>query len=155
MTPYLQITFATSADAREIAEISRTLIEHGLPWRWKPERVAQTIAKPNVNAVVVRDKGGLSGFGIMEYLEDDAHLLLFAVRPESQRQGVGSAMLEWLEASARVAGARRIRIEARHDNLAARNFYNDHGYHEIALRKRMYLGLLDGVLLEKWLVAPN
>jgi hypothetical protein len=81
MTPYLQIALATRADAGEIAELSRTLIEHGLPWRWTPERVARTIAKPNVNAVVVRDKGGLSGFGIMEYLEDDAHLLLFAVQP--------------------------------------------------------------------------
>jgi len=87
----------------------------------------------------------------MYYADDDAHLLLFAVRRSQQRQGVGSAMLHWLEDAARAAGARRIRVEARMDSVAARSFYNEHGYQEGAIVRGMYSGRLDGVTLEKWL----
>ncbi|WP_205854767.1 GNAT family N-acetyltransferase, partial [Piscinibacter defluvii] len=129
MTPDLHIRIASLSDAVEIARMSRRLIEHGLPWSWQPERVVRAIASPNTNVAVVREQGELVGFGIMEYWEIDAHLVLFAVRPERQRQGVGTSLLAWLEASAVVAGSERIRVEARRDNIAARSFYNEHGYH--------------------------
>jgi ribosomal-protein-alanine N-acetyltransferase len=131
--------------------MSRDLIEHGLPWSWRPERVARAIAAANTNVAVVREGKELDAFGIMEYWDDDAHLVLFAVRPTRQRHGMGSALLQWLEASALVAGSKRIRVEARRDNTAARSFYNEHGYHELVIRPRMYSGALDGILLEKWL----
>jgi ribosomal protein S18 acetylase RimI-like enzyme len=151
MTPDLLVQMARPGDAREIAAMSRALIEHGLPWTWRPERVARAIAAPDTNVAVVRDPGGLCGFGIMEYLDDDAYLVLLAVRGASQRQGVGSAVLRWLEASAAAAGAKRIRLEARRDNAAARCFYNEHGYHEVKIQPRRYGGVADGVGMEKWL----
>lgn len=151
MTPALHITVATKADAADIAEMSRHLIEHGLPWTWRPKRVLRTITAPNMNVAIVRELGTLDGFGIMEYRDDDAHLVLFAVRPARQRQGLGSAILKWLEASALVAGAQRICVEARRDNAVARIFYNEHGYHELAIKSHMYSGAIDGIQLEKWL----
>ena len=81
--------------------------------------------------------------------------MLFAVRPERQRVGLGSALLQWLEASALVAGSTRIRVEARRDNVAARSFYNQHGYHELAIKAQMYSGMLDGIRMEKWLRQPD
>jgi ribosomal-protein-alanine N-acetyltransferase len=131
--------------------MSRDHIEHGLPWRWRRERVARAIEDCDTNVVVVGETGGLVAFGIMSYLEDDAHLLLFAVRRASRRQGVGSAVLLWLEEVARAAGARRIRLEARRENAAARIFYNEHGYHERAIRRGMYGQAVDGIRMEKWL----
>jgi ribosomal protein S18 acetylase RimI-like enzyme len=138
------------SDAGAIARMSRDLIEHGLPWTWDPGRVIHAITAPNMNVAVVREQQKLIAFGIMEYWDDDAHLVLFAVRPASQRQGVGSAVLRWLEASAIVAGAKRVRVEARQDNGAARNFYNEHGYHELTIKPGMYSGQLHGIQLEKW-----
>ena len=151
MTPTLQIRLATVSDAREIASMSRDLIEHGLPWTWRPERVARAIAAPDTNVAVVRDTDKLLGFGIMEHLDIDAYLVLFAVRAITQRQGIGGELLSWLEGSALVAGALRIRLEARRDNVAARCFYNERGYHEVAIASRRYSGTLDGIHLEKWL----
>lgn len=147
----LNVSIAQPSDAAEMADMSRRLIEHGLPWSWRPARVARAISASHINAAVVREQGALVGFGIMEYWDDDAHLVLFAVNPAHQRQGVGSAILRWLEASAQVSGARRIRLETRRDNDAARIFYNEHGYHELAIDERMYSGALDGIRLEKWL----
>jgi ribosomal-protein-alanine N-acetyltransferase len=147
----VSIRLATRADADAIAALSRELIEHGLPWRWRRDRVLHAIEDAQTNVVVVPDGDSLVGFGIMSYLDDDAHLLLFAVHRARQRRGIGSAVLRWLEAVARAAGASRIRVEARKDNVAARSFYSEHGYHERTFRTAMYSNIADGVLLEKWL----
>ncbi|WP_341676438.1 GNAT family N-acetyltransferase [Niveibacterium sp. SC-1] len=158
MTATVQISMARPGDAVEIADMSRRLIEHGLPWSWRPERVARSIAARNTNVAVVREQGVLVGFGIMEYWDEDAHLVLFAVRRESRRRGIGTAILHWLEASARVAGSERIRVECRRANAAARCFYNEHGYHELSIRQRMYGGADAGIYLEKrlrGLVTPG
>jgi ribosomal-protein-alanine N-acetyltransferase len=146
-----QIRLATLADAAAIAEMSRDNIEQGLPWRWTPERVARNIKDPETNVVVVGAPGALDAFGIMYYAEEDAHLLLFAVRAARRRAGLGSAILRWLEDAARAAGATRIRVEVRRDNVAARTFYNEHGYHERVIKPHMYSGVVAGIKLEKWL----
>ena len=145
------VRLALPADAAAIAAMSREAIEHGLPWSWRPERVARAIRDRDTNVAVIGEPGALAAFGIMSYRADDAHLLLFAVHRHHRRQGVGSALLQWLEDVARTAGCQRIRLEARWDNVAARSFYNEHGYHERVIRPAMYSGVLDGVQLEKWL----
>ncbi len=147
------IRLAVPADAQSIALLSRDLIEYGLHWGWRTERVAKAIASPDMNVAVAGSEGSPFAFGIMEYHEEHAHLVLFAVRPKRQRQGVGTALLHWLEAVARTAGAQRIQVEARQANLEARSFYNEHGYHERAIDRAMYSNRVDGVLLEKWLRA--
>jgi ribosomal-protein-alanine N-acetyltransferase len=145
------IQLAEPRDAAAIAVMSRELIEQGLPWGWRPGRVLHAIRNPDTNVAVVRSGSGLAGFGIMEYLETDAYLVLLAVQRASQRRGLGSALLRWLEASAAAAGAQRVRVEARRDNVPARSFYNEHGYHEVAIRPGRYCGVADGIQLEKWL----
>lgn len=151
MTPIVHVGTASPSDAGAIADLSRRLIEHGLPWTWRPGRVARAMASADTNVAVVREQDELVGFGIMKYGDEDAHLVLFAVRAWRQRQGVGRSILAWLEACAAVAGSSCIRVEARRDNVAARSFYNELGYHEVRIRRRMYGGIADGVHLEKWL----
>ena len=67
-----------------------------------------------------------------------------------RRRGVGSAILRWLEEAADTAGAKRIRVECRRDNSAARNFYCEHGYQELSITTKFYRGLKDGIHLVKW-----
>ena len=145
------VRLATLNDVSDIAAMSRDYIEQGLAWRWRDAKIAKAIRDPQVNVAVVGNERAVTAFGIMSYSEEDAHLLLFAVRRSSQRKGVGSALLIWLEAVARAAGAQRIRVEARAENVSARCFYSEHGYHERLLKKAMYDEKVDGVRLEKWL----
>lgn len=151
MTSDPPVRLAAPEDAEDIAAMSRDLIERGLPWSWRAARVLQAIRNPETNVAVVRAGSALVAFGIMEYLETDAYLALLAVHPSRQRKGVATSLLQWLEASARVAGARRIRVETRRDNVPARTFYNELGYHEVAIRRGRYSDGVDGILLEKWL----
>jgi ribosomal protein S18 acetylase RimI-like enzyme len=149
------IRLARHDDARAIAALSRTEIEHGLPWRWTPPRVQRAIGDARTNVCVAMDDGPLLGFGIMIYAEDTAHLSLLAVHPASRRQGIGSALLQWLEQVAQVAGITRVQLEARHDNAAALGFYRRHGYRQTDTVVGMYLGMEDGVRLEKALASPS
>jgi ribosomal-protein-alanine N-acetyltransferase len=145
------VRLATSADARQIAEMSRDYIEQGLGWSWHEPRVRKAIADRETNVAVVGDSTALVAFGIMSYSERHAHLQLLAVRPTHQRRGVGSALLVWLERVAALAGAERILVEARRANEAARCFYSENGYHERYIERGMYSGVEAGVGLEKWL----
>jgi ribosomal-protein-alanine N-acetyltransferase len=149
------VRLARRGDAAAIARLSRDEIERGLPWSWRAERIAEAIADADTNVAVADGAAGaLAGFGIMVYRVRHAHLLLFAVHPLQRRRGVGSALLQWLEAVARAAGIGCVRLEARLDNAAARCFYGEHGYHERRLRPGMYRRDVHGVQLEKWLSVP-
>ena len=150
-TADVAVRLASAADAADISIMSRDYIEHGLPWTWTAARVETAIRDANINVVVVGERSAICAFGIMSYPDDDAHLLLLAVRRAQQRRGVGSAILCWLEEAARTAGAKRVRVECRRDNAAARNFYCERGYQEISITTRFYRGLKDGIHLVKWL----
>jgi ribosomal protein S18 acetylase RimI-like enzyme len=145
------VRLATLVDATDIALMSRDCIEHGLPWSWRESRVAHSIRDPETNVAVVGEAHAITAFGIMNYQDDEAHLLLFAVHRAWRRKGVGSAVLRWLEEVARVAGVSRVLVDARVSNAAGRNFYAEHGYHERVITKGRYCGVEDGVRLEKWL----
>lgn len=155
MTPAAVVELAVAADAPAIAWMSRGLIEYGLPWTWQPARVRRAVLAPDTNVAVVRGEVGLAAFGIMEYLDEDAYLVLLAVAEAKQRQGLGRAVLGWLEASATAAGSSRVRVDARRDNAAARCFYSELGYHEVRVSPRRYDGRVDQVRLEKWLRAAR
>jgi len=145
------IRLATRADAADIAAMSRDFIEHGLPWSWREGRIVRAIRDPDTNVAVAVDRRTLIAFGIMSYADRDAQLLLFAVRPSHRRRGVGSAVLHWLETVARNLGNQRVHVECRRNNVAARNFYAELGYLERVISRGRYLGIEDGIRLEKWL----
>jgi ribosomal-protein-alanine N-acetyltransferase len=149
------IRLARRADAAAIATMSRDEIEQGLPWSWTEGRVLGAIQNPDTNVAVVGATGALQGFGIMAYRDEVAHLLLFSVRPEYRRRGLGSALLRWLECVAVTAGVERIVVECRRDNAGARNFYAETGYHEMAISKGYCRGVEDAVRIEKWLSASG
>lgn len=129
----LVIRLASPSDARQIAEMSRCLIEVGLRgWTWHPGRVAKAIRARDSNVVVVEATGLMAGFAIMEFGDTRAHLSLLAVSPRHQRSGVGRRLMSWLEEAALAAGITTISLELRLNNFGARCFYRLLGYTETA-----------------------
>lgn len=153
MISHLRIDLAASADARAISSLSGTAIEHGLRQTWTPQRVLASIRNPATNVAVARDGAHLVGFGIMDYDDARAHLALLAVAESRRRQGVGSALLLWLEESALTAGIAIVRAEVRLENVAARRFYGALGYEEGERLAGYYQAIEDALRLEKKLAA--
>ena len=150
------LRLATGDDAPTIARLSRDRIEQGLGWSWTAPRVLRSILDADTNVLIAADSRRTLGFGIMKYRDDEAHLLLLAVRADCGRRDIGSALVAWLEASARAAGAGQIYLEARHTNQGARAFYRRLGYHEIQSLPGYYQGREACVRLARdlWLGPP-
>jgi ribosomal-protein-alanine N-acetyltransferase len=136
----IEYRLATPADAATIAEMSRTLIEAGLGWSWTEQRVAQAIRNRDTLAVAAVQGPGIAGFGLMDFGDETAHLSLFAVRGDLQRQGIGAGMFEWLRRSALVAGIARINLELRARNLHAQAFYRALGFEQVGRVPGYYRG---------------
>lgn len=136
----LDFRIARRSDARAIALMSRDLIESGLGWSWRSPRVIRHIQDPETVVLIAEGAGKMAGFAIMEFDDEDAHLKLLAVNPRFQRHGVGRQLLEWLDATARVAGVTTIFVEVRTRNRAGRRFYRKLGYREIAYLPGYYSG---------------
>jgi len=140
MSELAVLALARSTDAREIAEMSRDLIEQGLTWSWTPARVQHYISGGDSSVVVARRERRIAAFAIMHFGDEVAHLNLLAVAPEHRRQGLGRQLMDWLTATAIEAGVFRIDLEVRTQNDAARIFYQTIGFDALNVVQRYYQG---------------
>jgi ribosomal protein S18 acetylase RimI-like enzyme len=140
MSELAYLGLARHSDAREIAEMSRDLIEQGLSWSWTPARVQHFISGRDASVVVARREQRVAAFGIMHFGDEVAHLNLLAVAPEHRRQGLGRQLLEWLTTTAIEAGVFTINLELRTNNEAARVFYENQGYERLGVVQGYYQG---------------
>lgn len=140
MSELAMLGLARSGDAREIAEMSRDLIEHGLTWAWTPARVQHFISAAETSVVVARRERRIAAFAIMHFGEEVAHLNLLAVAAAHRRQGLGRQLMDWLAATAIEAGIFRINLEVRAQNDAARIFYQTLGFDALNVVQGYYQG---------------
>ena len=141
----ITIRLAEPRDAQAIALMSRDFIESGLGWKYDAPRVLRAVRDRDTLAVVACEgakggKGAITGFAIMEFGDERAHLVLLAVRPSQRRMGIGQRLLEWLLESARTAGMASVHLELRSSNDAARRFYRAMGFYETVLVPGYYRG---------------
>ena len=119
---------ALAHEARAMAEMSRTLIEAGLAWRYTPRRMAALIADKDTVALVAHDASRIQGFAVMQFGDEQAHLVLLCVQPALRQRGIGRRLTQWLLESARVAGMACVGLELRADNAGAMAFYRRLGF---------------------------
>lgn len=140
MSELATLGLARAGDAREIAEMSRDLIEKGLTWSWTPARVQHFISGEESSVVVARRERQLAAFAIMHFGDEVAHLNLLAVAPQFRRQGLGSQLMSWLTTTAIEAGVFRINLELRTANIPARIFYECLGFDRLGVVQGYYQG---------------
>ena len=140
MSREVEFELATITDAAELAAMSRDLIETDLGWSWTPSRVVRNIRSPDNVVLVANQRQRIAGFAIMYFGREEARLNLLAVRPDCRRAGVGRRLIEWLEASALVAGISVVFLELRAANPGARAFYEKLGYRRVETLPGYYCG---------------
>ena len=82
--------------------------------------------------------GIIQGYGVMSVAAGESHILNLTVRPESQRQGIASKMMQHFQQLARRHGADTIMLEVRPSNRVAINLYEKLGFNEIGVRRNYY-----------------
>jgi len=146
------IRLATPSDAREIAELSRRLVEHGLAWRWQPQRIRSAIGDRDTVVIVKEVDRTLAGFALAGFSETTAHISLLAVNRTYQRLGIATEMLNWLIKSSRVAGIGRVNLEVRSGNSAAITCYQKLGFEQAGVKTGYYEGIEDATGLSLILI---
>ncbi|HEY5809536.1 MAG TPA: GNAT family N-acetyltransferase [Povalibacter sp.] len=140
---------ARIGDAPAIANMSRTLIEPGLPWRWTPRRVAAHMKERENLVVTAKDGRELVGFAMAQFSAEWVHLTLIGVTAERKRTGIGRQLIAWVEDSAMVAGLFKVDLEVRAENAEARRFYAALGYRETSRVPGYYSGIEDAIRLSR------
>jgi len=151
----IEISFASRRDAAALARMSRDLIETGLGWGYRADRVAQMIDDPDCVALVARDGPLPIGFAVMKFGDERAHLVLLAVEPRHQRTGVGRKLLAWLIESAVVAGITSVHVELRAHNRVGLAFYRAMGFSETLRVPGYYQGRETAIRMIHMLRAPQ
>jgi ribosomal protein S18 acetylase RimI-like enzyme len=154
MSELAYLGLARDADAREIAEMSRDLIEQGLTWSWTPARVQHFISGAESSVVVARREQRIAAFAIMHFGDEVAHLNLLAVSPEHRRQGLGRQLMHWLTQTSTEAGVFRINLELRTHNQAARAFYEHLGFTQLGVVPGYYQGREAALRMSRQFAKP-
>ena len=129
--------------------MSQELVEAGLRPSWGSERIRAHIRHPESIVLGARRGGVITGFAIMRYADDTAHLNLLAVDPLHRRRGVGRHLVRWLEESALTAGTFTIGLELRAENQGARAFYAALGYRELVQIPGYYQGVEAAIRMQR------
>jgi ribosomal-protein-alanine N-acetyltransferase len=151
----ITVQLASRSDVQAIAAMSRDLIECGLGWEYRPERVRGLIAQRETIALVARDGDRVMGFAIMSFGDEYAHLVLMAVRPAGQRRGIARRMTQWLMESAVTAGIASIHLELRAQNKDGFAFYRALGFAETLRLPGYYRGRETAIRMIRVLRPPH
>lgn len=136
----VQLGLACAGDARALAQMSRDLIESGLGWAYRAERIARMIDDPDTVSLVARHGSLVAAFAMMSFGVERAHLVLLAVSAAHQRRGIARRMIDWLRETAVTAGIASIHVELRAGNPRAHAFYRTAGFTEILRLPGYYRG---------------
>ena len=151
----ISLRLARRSDAPILARMSRDLVEAGLGWHYRTERIGQLIDDRETVVLVARSGLSVAGFAIMSFGDQHAHLVLLAVRAPHQRRGIARRMTHWLLESAATAGMACVHVELRADNKAAYAFYRNMGFAETRRLPGYYRGREEAIRMLRVLRVPG
>jgi [ribosomal protein S18]-alanine N-acetyltransferase len=105
--------------------------------------------------LVAETDGKICGFILAEEHPPLGHIITIDVVEAERRGGVGSALLQAIEANLQRRAVRIIVLEAATNNEPAVAFWQKHGYRVEGVLKRYYLGRLDAYEMKKVLPPPK
>ena len=149
------LRLARRSDAPTLAAMSRDLIETGLGWHYRTERIGQLLDNADTVSLVASEGSLMAGFAIMTLGEERAHLVLLAVRPDHHRRGIGRRMTKWLVETAMTAGIATLHVELRAQNKAAYMFYRAIEFEQTLRIAGYYRGRESAIRMMRMLRAPS
>ena len=151
----IQLRLARRSDAPTLAGMSRDLIETGLGWHYRTDRMSQLLGDAETVTVVAGDRGRTVGFAMMRLGEERAHLVLLAVRPSHRQRRIGRRLTEWLVETAVTAGMASVHVELRAGNRAAFRLYRATGFTETLRLEGYYRGRETAIRMMRLLRRPG
>ena len=106
---------------------------------WNNHQCRSMLSMPSAKLLIASRNDSICGFVISRQAADEEELLMIAVSPDCQGQGVGYLLLEHMLRAARTHQVASVFLEMRADNPAEK-LYTKFGFNRIGLRKAYYTG---------------
>jgi ribosomal-protein-alanine N-acetyltransferase len=123
----------TPADLEAVMEIE--VRAYDFPWT---EGIFRDCLRVGYCCWCYENEEVVQGYGVMSAAAGESHILNLTVRPESQRQGIGSKLMKHFLQLARRHGADTLMLEVRPSNTTAIRLYEQMGFNEIGVRRNYY-----------------
>jgi [ribosomal protein S18]-alanine N-acetyltransferase len=139
-----------AAKAEDLPEIKRLEESTASAAHWPPEAYAD-ICRSDVPSrmmlVAENAEHRLCAFVVARIVADECELENIVVNAAESRQGIASTLLQELPQAARSQGAKRIFLEVRESNSAARGLYEKFGFHRDGERGAYYSDPIENAIL--------
>ena len=124
----------TMEDGAAVAEMEHQLFSDA----WSEKSILETLDQTNTICLIAEKAGRTAGYLLAYTAADEAEIARIAVVKELQRQGAARALLTELESVCGSEGIKKILLDVRSGNSAARALYANAGFKEDGIRQRFY-----------------
>jgi len=135
-----------NVDATDFEPVRALLASVSEAASWSADEFRSAL-QGDLSARVAEEEGIVCGLVVFRTMADEAEILNLAVASARRRRGIGSRLMEDTLAACKTAGVKRIFLEVRDSNDAARNFYLRIGFTEVARRRKYYSGPMEDALV--------
>lgn len=125
------IRLMRDSDLESVAAIERLVQTHP----WNKQQFQESLA--SYQCTVYEQADQVVGFCILQPVLDEANLLLMAIHPSQQGEGLGYKLLDQSIQQLK-NNPIQIFLEVRESNTAAIRLYEKTGFHQIDVRKNYY-----------------
>ncbi|HJC33022.1 MAG TPA: tRNA (adenosine(37)-N6)-threonylcarbamoyltransferase complex dimerization subunit type 1 TsaB [Candidatus Mediterraneibacter faecipullorum] len=133
----------TMEDGAAVAEMEHQLF----PDAWSEKSILETLEQTNTICLIAEKAGRTAGYLLAYTAADEAEIARIAVVKELQRQGAARALLAELESVCGSEGVKKILLDVRSGNGAARALYTSTGFKEDGIRQRFYENPVEDAIL--------
>jgi ribosomal-protein-alanine N-acetyltransferase len=135
----VQLKRGTSADLDGVMEVMNAAFGRKYGEAWTRSQLAGILPMDGVLLTLAREEGddAIIGFSLVRTVAEESELLLLAVPPGRQREGIGSRLLDGFIETAGAAGVRRVHLEVRDGNPAVA-MYRAAGFEQAGKRRNYY-----------------
>lgn len=133
----------TMEDGAAVAEMEHQLF----PDAWSEKSILETLEQTNTICLIAEKAGRTAGYLLAYTAADEAEIARIAVVKELQRQGAARALLAELEPVCGSEGIKKILLDVRSGNGAARALYTSTGFKEDGIRQRFYENPVEDAIL--------
>lgn len=122
----MDVRFYRDSDFKSICSIENKAFGDGA---YSNYMLKMMLKNPAAFTMVAEENSTLYGYATMNPMDSiSVDLESIGVIPDQHHHGIGSMLLESMEAEARKRGYKHVTLEVREKNTKAINFYRKHGY---------------------------
>ena len=144
-----QIRCAALGDAEELARISAD----SLDLAWKQEDFRKAIENPQAVVTVAEDSDGVFGYVVLYFAADEGEVPSVAVSADKRGRGAAKALMQEAFDEAILHGVKKVFLEVRESNVAARGLYDGLGFLQVSIRKNFYTNPTENACLMMCLIG--